>query len=234
MFRSLTRETMREAIMILRCASGLRVVDQYGNYFRRNPGEMDMPLVDCDKCFAIRVEHDDKLTSGSQACFQVAMVYTTPGGIRRVRVHSIQLLVTSSLNQVFKHADVDALVNISLRQVVAMSHKSSIISSRDSIRKAIIEILHVYRKRCASSTSSGQLILPEALKLLPLYTLGLLKHSVMADFTSVDERMFLFSFVDFIPLSVSISFCAPRLYDLTSLPEDVFLINHDFAKLIDI
>lgn len=36
-----------------------------------------------------------------------------------------------------------------------------------------ITILHSYRKFCATVTSTGQLILPEALKLLPLYTLGI-------------------------------------------------------------
>lgn len=36
-----------------------------------------------------------------------------------------------------------------------------------------IRVLHSYRQFCATVTSSGQLILPEALKLLPLYTLGI-------------------------------------------------------------
>ena len=35
-----------------------------------------------------------------------------------------------------------------------------------------ITALSSYRKFCATVTSAGQLILPEALKLLPLYTLG--------------------------------------------------------------
>lgn len=36
-------------------------------------------------------------------------------------------------------------------------------------------ILAAYRKNCAASMSSGQLVLPDALKLLPLYTSSLLK-----------------------------------------------------------
>ncbi len=34
------------------------------------------------------------------------------------------------------------------------------------------QVLYTYRKYCASNPAPGQLILPEALKLLPLYTLG--------------------------------------------------------------
>lgn len=36
-----------------------------------------------------------------------------------------------------------------------------------------VSTLYSYRKFCATVTSTGQLILPEALKLLPLYTLGI-------------------------------------------------------------
>jgi protein transport protein SEC24 len=43
---------------------------------------------------------------------------------------------------------------------------------RDQVTSTCINILQSYRKYCASVSSSGQLILPEALKLLPLYTLG--------------------------------------------------------------
>lgn len=47
---------------------------------------------------------------------------------------------------------------------------------RDEATNTCINILQSYRKHCASVTSSGQLILPEALKLLPLYTLGMIPH----------------------------------------------------------
>lgn len=43
---------------------------------------------------------------------------------------------------------------------------------REQATNLCINILLSYRKFCATVSSSGQLILPEALKLLPLYTLG--------------------------------------------------------------
>ena len=43
---------------------------------------------------------------------------------------------------------------------------------RDAAVSTAVSILFTYRKFCATTSSSGQLILPEALKLLPLYTLG--------------------------------------------------------------
>lgn len=43
---------------------------------------------------------------------------------------------------------------------------------REQMMNLCVNALVSYRKFCATVSSSGQLILPEALKLLPLYTLG--------------------------------------------------------------
>lgn len=41
--------------------------------------------------------------------------------------------------------------------------------------KNAVDVLYTYRSKCASASASGQLILPESLKLLPLYALALTK-----------------------------------------------------------
>ena len=40
---------------------------------------------------------------------------------------------------------------------------------KDQMVETVVNILYAYRVNCASATSHGQLILPESLKLLPLY-----------------------------------------------------------------
>ena len=49
---------------------------------------------------------------------------------------------------------------------------------RESITKLCVETLYQYRSTCASTSPPGQLILPESLKLMPLYALALLKSDV--------------------------------------------------------
>lgn len=44
---------------------------------------------------------------------------------------------------------------------------------REHVTNHCINILHSYRKFCATVSSSSHLVLPEALKILPLYTLGM-------------------------------------------------------------
>ena len=48
-----------------------------------------------------------------------------------------------------------------------------------AVTGAAVGVLAAYRRHCASQSSSAQLILPEALKLLPLYALALLKSPAL-------------------------------------------------------
>lgn len=50
---------------------------------------------------------------------------------------------------------------------------------KDSLNARCAAILASYRKHCASPSSAGQLILPECMKLLPLYMNGLLKSDAI-------------------------------------------------------
>jgi protein transport protein SEC24 len=71
-----------------------------------------------------------------------------------------------------------------------------------------VHTLFSYRKFCATTSSSGQLILPEALKLLPLYSLAVTKCPMLRTETPADVRVR--QLVSF--MSLSVSFVVPRLY----------------------
>lgn len=83
---------------------------------------------------------------------------------------------------------------------------------------------------CASaSTASGQLILPESLKLLPLYALSLTKNAIMRPGTDVraDERAALMAMAVRMPVTCSVAFVYPRLFSLTDLDESVGALDTD-------
>lgn len=50
---------------------------------------------------------------------------------------------------------------------------------KEQIYKTAVDILLAYREKVARTASSGQLILPESLKLLPLYALALTKINAL-------------------------------------------------------
>lgn len=51
---------------------------------------------------------------------------------------------------------------------------------REFITTHCAQILAVYREKCSENAPAGQLILPEGLKLLPLYANCILKHDAIA------------------------------------------------------
>lgn len=65
---------------------------------------------------------------------------------------------------------------------------SALLRVREQVTNLCISSLLSYRKFCATVSSSGQLILPEALKLLPLYTLGIFFFAYMLIPTYMNVR----------------------------------------------
>jgi protein transport protein SEC24 len=103
---------------------------------------------------------------------------------------------------------------------------------------AAIDMLHAYRKHCAASSSPGQLILPDSLKLLPLYLavigkLGAFNTNKLADTKSrpgaaqrspfadvavrADSRIAQLVHLNGIPANRIIPFVYPRLFVLHTM-----------------
>lgn len=224
MMQSLTRETGFEGIMAVRTSTGIRVADYFGNFFRRDPAEIELPAIDCDKSFAIRLEHENSLPDKSPVCIQAALLYTAFNGERRIRVHTIRVLSTTSLANIYRHADLYSVVNISIRQAAMQCCEQGVATTRSFLRQAVIDVLYTYRKECAAVSSSGQLILPESLKLLPLYTLGLQKSAVLHDCIRADQRVNAFIAIQSMPISQALTFCLPTLYALHRLPSSTICL----------
>ncbi len=55
------------------------------------------------------------------------------------------------------------------------------VGPREFLYKICIDILVGYRLNCTQDSPKTQLILPESLKALPLYILGMLKHPALLD-----------------------------------------------------
>ncbi|KAJ1468177.1 hypothetical protein T484DRAFT_1856245, partial [Baffinella frigidus] len=107
-------------------------------------------------------------------------------------------------------------------------------AARNQLIQTYVQILYVYRKFCATNPAPGQLILPESLKLLPLYTLGLLKNKALTGdvamvktderaltgdvaIVKTDERAHLIQRLLTLSASETASFVYPRMFPLHNL-----------------
>ncbi|KAF9670065.1 hypothetical protein SADUNF_Sadunf13G0029800 [Salix dunnii] len=173
---NVTRPQGFEAVMRVRCSQGIQVQEYHGNFCKRIPTDIDLAAIDCDKTLMVTLKHDDKLQDGSECAFQCALLYTTVYGQRRIRVTNLSLPCTNNLSNLFRLADLDSQFVCFLKQAASEIPSNPPLVIQDRVTNFCINILLSYRKFCATVSSSGQLILPEALKLLPLYTLAIGSH----------------------------------------------------------
>ena len=216
----------RRSALACHAIAGLRVDEYLMGQTKHGDVDVDVPGIDADSAFAVTFKHDDeKLEENAPACVQCALLYTTSAGERRIRVLTLGLQTTSSMASLYRYTELDALMSIVMRKAVSecAGGGKTLHQVRQSIEAATVAMLHTYRRVCASSTAAGQLILPESLKLLPLYALSLTKNALLRAGTDVraDERSALMAAACRMPLTCSVAFVYPRLFALHSLPAEV-------------
>ncbi|GAB4858715.1 Protein transport protein Sec24C [Ancistrocladus abbreviatus] len=224
---NVTRPQGFEAVMRVRCSQGIQVQEYSGNFCKRIPTDVDLPGIDCDKTIMVTLKHDDKLQDGSECAFQCALLYTTVYGQRRIRVTNLSLPCTSTLSNLFRSADLDTQFACFLKQAAGEIPTTPLLQVREQVTNHCVNILYSYRKFCATVSSSGQLILPEALKLLPLYTLALVKSTGLRTDGRIDDRSLWINYVSSLSTPLAVPLVYPRMisiHDLGSKEMDGSLI----------
>ncbi|KAL5542489.1 hypothetical protein UlMin_010199 [Ulmus minor] len=224
---NVTRPQGFEAVMRVRCSQGIQVQEYHGNFCKRIPTDVDLPGIDCDKSVMVTLKHDDKLQDGSECAFQCALLYTTIDGQRRIRVTTLSLPCTNLLSYLFRSADLDTQFTCFLKQAAHEIPINPLPRVKEQVTNLCINSLLSYRKFCATPSSSGQLILPEALKLLPLYTLALLKSTGLRTDVRIDDRSFWINYVSSLSTTLAIPLVYPRMiaiHDLNTKEGDDSLI----------
>ncbi|RUO96086.1 LOW QUALITY PROTEIN: hypothetical protein BC936DRAFT_142654, partial [Jimgerdemannia flammicorona] len=219
---NLAREFGYNGVMRIRCSNGLRIHDHLGNFHMKNSTDVELAGVDSEKAIGVIVKHDGKLDDKTEASFQCALLYTTATGQRRVRVHTLSVPVTKLLNNVFRYAEMDTTVNLLGKLAISHALSKPMRDVREELTEKCVKILSAYRKNCASTTSPGQLILPESFKLFPLYTLTLLKSKALRsgpDMTS-DIRVVNMRLMNHIGVAESIAYLHPRMFAVHAMTDE--------------
>ncbi|KAF9142343.1 COPII coat Sec23p-Sfb3p heterodimer component [Mortierella sp. GBA39] len=211
------------ALMRVRCSTGLRITEHFGNFHMKNSTDLELAGIDSEKAFGVLVKHDGKLDEKVEASFQVALLYTTADGLRRVRVHNFSTPVTTLLGNVFRWADMDTTINFLAKGAIAQGLSKPLNDVREALTEKCVKILSSYRKNCASSTAPGQLILPESYKLFPLYALTLLKSKSLRSGNDMnsDIRVHHMRMLRSMGVSESIAFFYPRMVPVFDMEEKV-------------
>uniref|UniRef100_A0AAZ3SCD9 SEC24 homolog C, COPII coat complex component n=1 Tax=Oncorhynchus tshawytscha TaxID=74940 RepID=A0AAZ3SCD9_ONCTS len=208
-----------DAVMRVRTSTGIRATDFFGSFFMSNTTDVELAGLDCDKTVTVEFRHDDKLSEDTGALMQCAVLYTSCSGQRRLRVHNMAVNCCSQLADLYRNCETDTIINFFSKYAYRSLLNTPTKTVRDTLVNQCAQILACYRKNCASPSSAGQLILPECMKLLPVYLNCVLKSDVLqpgAD-VSVDDRAYLRQLLSCMDVSESHVFFYPRLLPLVKL-----------------
>uniref|UniRef100_A0A4W3GYC4 SEC24 homolog D, COPII coat complex component n=1 Tax=Callorhinchus milii TaxID=7868 RepID=A0A4W3GYC4_CALMI len=208
-----------DAIMRVRTSTGFRATDFLGSMYMNNTTDVELAAIDCDKAITVEFKHDDKLNEENGALIQCALLYTNVAGQRRLRIHNLALNCTSQLTDLYKSCETDALINFFAKSAYRAILSQPLKTVREILVNQTAHMLACYRKNCASPSSVGQLILPEAMKLLPVYMNCLLKSYVLlgSPDLSTDERGFQRLLVTSMDVSSTQSFFYPQLLPIHNM-----------------
>lgn len=81
-----------------------------------NTTDMELASIDCDKAVAVEIKHDDKLTEEEGVYIQVALLYTSCSGQRRLRVLNLSLKTCSQMADLYRSCELDTLINFFSKQ----------------------------------------------------------------------------------------------------------------------
>ncbi|XP_021013132.1 protein transport protein Sec24D [Mus caroli] len=181
-----------DAIMRVRTSTGFRATDFFGGIFMNNTTDVEMAAIDCDKAVTVEFKHDDKLSEDVGALIQCAVLYTTISGQRRLRIHNLALNCSTQLADLYKSCETDALINFFAKSAFKAVLNQPLKTIREILVNQTAHMLACYRKHCASPSAASQLILPDSMKVLPVYMNSLLKNCVLLSRPEIspDERAY--------------------------------------------
>ncbi|KAF9357333.1 COPII subunit, partial [Mortierella sp. NVP85] len=218
----LSQRIALEAVLRVRASKGLRMSAFYGNFFVRSTDLLSLPNVPRDQSYSIEVSHEDDLTN-PMVCFQTALLHTASSGERRIRVLTLALPVTTSLSELFVSADQVAITTLLACKAVERGMSSKLDDARDALTNKCVDILGVYKTHMTASSSGAtpNLQICDNLKLMPLLTLGMLKHVALRGGSQIpsDLRSYAMHLFSTLPSQCLIPYIHPRFYSLHDMPE---------------
>ncbi|KAG5280553.1 hypothetical protein AALO_G00061360 [Alosa alosa] len=173
----------------------LSVSGCYGSFIPSGcPGLVAMAALNWNTALALEFTHSRPLSEAQGIAIQVVLSYTDPHGEKRTRVHSLSLRCSASLLESFRNSQAETVLTFYCKKMYCAVVERPLQCLREELQAEVTELLACYRKHCSSApVSSGQLVLPAFLKVLPVYVNSLRKSEVVLPGirSSVHQRLLL-------------------------------------------
>lgn len=213
-----------ESVLRLRFTRGLKISSFHGNFFVRSHNLLVLPNANPDASFALQIALEDDLKPEEKyVYFQASMLYTTPDGERRIRVHTARYPTVTTLPEVLYGANQSAIVAMLAKMAVDRSLQVSIGEAKEALIGSGVDLLEIYSQVDDARARTYAMGLPENIRLVPLYILALLKHRALKldSFVKLDDRFSAMERFKTIPVDDLILYIYPDLLAIHNImPND--------------
>jgi len=230
----LTRALGLEAVLRLRYSRGLKIHTFHGNYFVRSSNLLALPITNPDAGYALQIAIEEDLKPNTRYIyFQASVLYTTPTGERRIRVHTARYPTATTLPEVIYGANQTAIVGMLAKMAVDRSQQASIGEAKEALIGAGVDLLETYLLADEARARSYPLGLPDNLRLIPLYILALLKHVAfrLSPSIKLDDRVAAMERFKSLPLDDLVTYIYPDLFPIHGIAQDQ---NEDWKQPISL
>eukprot|EP00172_Hildenbrandia_rubra_P004556 Plantae.Rhodophyta-Hildenbrandia_rubra.ctg9408.p1 GENE.Plantae.Rhodophyta-Hildenbrandia_rubra.ctg9408~~Plantae.Rhodophyta-Hildenbrandia_rubra.ctg9408.p1 ORF type:complete len:784 (+),score=120.16 Plantae.Rhodophyta-Hildenbrandia_rubra.ctg9408:631-2982(+) len=231
-YRNVMRETGLEAVMRIRISRGLRCAKFSGRFFLRSSDLMALPSCDEDKAYGVQFAFDESELDKGPFCMQVALLYTTTSGERRIRVHTAAVPVSNMPLEIYTYTDAATSFHLLMRQASEAVKNRRLEEIKKTTTDKVVSSLAWYKKLCATQYGSaaaanpGSLLVPESMSLMPLYLNGMLKNrllnrtSTAAFSMRFDDLSSLIHETDVMNVSETCAFLYPNTFMVYPTPQN--------------
>lgn len=221
--RDLTRATGFESVMRVRCSKGVKISAFHGNLTMRAKDLLAIPCVHADSTYTVELQHDSAAPiKGDTVYIQCALLYTTSGGDRRIRVNTLAVPLCHTVQQLVSSVDVDAVCNVIAKQAAVKVVTDSLSNALASVKNSCMAILRGsgggVGTQVSSISAAKQRVIPAQLRNLPLYCMALCKNMMLRKGNVQDDiRAFLVHRMGCMPVHLSRVVIYPRMFALHRL-----------------
>jgi protein transport protein SEC24 len=205
-----TRSMGWEAVMRVRVSRGWKIAKFFGHLFVRGVDLLVVPNCHQDQTFGITIEPVENETPDPNICVQFALLYTNSEAERRIRVHTIQVVSSPNVSEVYASLDAEAMASLMGNLAMDESMRTTLAAGRN--------LLQTTCQQVASAAGQGNAAVPN----LAMYVLGLLKSAVFRATNDVlaDQRVCHWARFESSPLAAQSALMYPRMFGLHDLSGD--------------
>lgn len=219
----MSMEVTYEAVMRVRCSAALKTTAFYGNFFNRSTDLCAFPSFPRDQSYVVEIGIEENISAPTVA-FQVAVLHSTCDGQRRIRVVTLTLPTSPTLQDIYASSDQLAIASYLSHKACERALSSGLDDARQFVNNKLIEILTTYKKELMTTNvgSSAPLQFCANLRMLPLLVNSLLKSVAIRKSGQIasDLRSASICLLSTLPVKYLIKYLHPDLFSLHDMPDE--------------